>query len=741
MQSIKKIIYAIFLLVYVTPVASLAIETKSDKESVSYVAGRMGERKIYAFNYQGVELLPSRQMSQFLQVSDFYMRLRPNDLLRGFRLKDKDWAPGKDLGGAYSERPLSFGQWLAGFARIYRATSDDTVKDRAIYLMDEWGKTISQDGSYGYRQGEGGHYDYDKFVGGLVDMYEFTGSEQALVYLDKITSWAENNLDRSNEYALPTEWYTLSENLYRAYELTGKQRYYNFAKTWEYEEYWDAFARNEDVFLALDAAKRHKSYHAYSHVNSLSSAAMAYSATGKKHYLDSIINGYNFLKNTQLFATGGYGPEESYIVPNGLPEVLLGHRRGEANVDVRFHFETSCGSWAGFKLARYLMEFTGEAQYGDWIERLVYNGVGAMVPMNNYGMIMYGSSYNLYGAQKSHSTVWFCCQGSLPQAVADYHNLIYFKDVNSIYVNLYIPSIVDWESSSGNIRIIQKTLYPEDNVVRLQIDTNAPADFELKFRVPLWAKDGIGVAVNGQVQDIETKSGTWAKVRRKWINGDIVTLTFDIKPRAEPLPGYVSPLAVMCGPVVMVQATAPKLQELMPTTKSLRFPADYLEIGQQVRVNPARNLHTNQEMRPFYDLKSGEYYRMYFNRENYQKIPLSSIDFHGDWNAYQSGKQAKAIGSTFSAEFEGTAIVWEGRRLDNAGIATVTIDGQDYGDIDQFSTNNVHVGRMDQREVPFRWSVNNLLSGKHKIVVTVSGRMNKASKGSAINVSGLTAYK
>ena len=397
-----------------------------------------GVRVLRAFNYDGVQLLPSMHLAQLKEVRDYYMQLRPNDILRGFRLKEKDWAPGKDLGGAYSERPLSFGQWLGGFARIYRATGDIFVRDRALYLMNEWGKTISDNGAYGYRDQKRGHYDYDKMVGGLIDVYEYIGSQDALTYLERITEWAEKNLDRSNEYALPTEWYTLSENLYRAYELTGNERYREFAEVWEYTDFWNSLGEGSDVFRQLVNAKQHPSYHAYSHVNSLSSAAMAYSVTAEQKYLDAIVGGYEFLKNTQFYATGGYGPEESLIVPNGLPETLLGIRRGEANVDVRFHFETSCGSWAGFKLGRYLMQFTGQAHYGDWIERLFYNGVGALVPMNDYGMIMYGSSYNLYGAQKSHSTVWFCCQGSLPQTVADYHNLLYFHDEDNIYVNLFV---------------------------------------------------------------------------------------------------------------------------------------------------------------------------------------------------------------------------------------------------------------------------------------------------------------
>ena len=314
------------------------------------------------FNYEGVELLPGRLHDQYHQVKDFYLELRDADILKGFRTRNGKRAPGDGIPGAYSEGALTFGQWLSAFSRMYKITDDSAIRTKTLYLMNEWGKTIDDDGFFGYSAPphNPGHYIYDKMVGGLVDIYEYIGDERALKYLDKITTWAENNLDRSNPYALPTEWYTLSENLYRAYELTGDKRYYDFAKVWEYNDYWDIFAKNESPFQdILKKNPKHESYHAYSHVNALSSAAMAYKITGEKHYLDTIVNAYDFFTKTQMFATGGLGPEENFVVPDGLPETLIGDRRGASNVDVRFHFETACGSWAGFKLSRYLMTFTG----------------------------------------------------------------------------------------------------------------------------------------------------------------------------------------------------------------------------------------------------------------------------------------------------------------------------------------------------------------------------------------------
>jgi len=148
--------------------------------------GGSGDPKgvIQPFNYEGVQLLDGRLKDQFEQVKDFYFALRDNDLLKNFRERAGLLAPeGPDLGGAYSRSGLTFGQWLSAFARMYKITGDVAIRDKAIYLMDEWAKTI--DGYY-----KPGHYVYDKDVQGLVDMYEYIGIERALhQFFDKSAGW------------------------------------------------------------------------------------------------------------------------------------------------------------------------------------------------------------------------------------------------------------------------------------------------------------------------------------------------------------------------------------------------------------------------------------------------------------------------------------------------------------------------------------------------------------------------
>ena len=40
--------------------------------------------------------------------------------------------------------------------------------------------------------------------------------------------------------------------------------------------------------------------------------------------------------------------------------------------------EVSCCSWAVFKLCNYLLMLTGEARFGDWGGKLLYNGCGGV---------------------------------------------------------------------------------------------------------------------------------------------------------------------------------------------------------------------------------------------------------------------------------------------------------------------------------------------------------------------------
>jgi uncharacterized protein len=553
---------------------------------------------IQPFDYDCVRLSDGMLKRQFRQTRDFYFSIPDDDILKGFRQRAGLRAPGNDLGGWYSGDPKVtywwskgdtfnvFGQWLSGMARLSKAGQDEELKNKAVHLMIEWSKTIEDDGYFFYsRHPNAPHYIYDKMVCGLIDISQFCDRKDALVFLERITDWAISNLDRIRQPNVgSTEWYTLSENLYRAYVITGNPKYKNFAEVWLYPAYWN--------FFTGGSSARPYRYHAYSHVNTLSSAAMAYEVTGDPHYLAVITKAYDWLERTQFYATGGYGPEEEILPPDGSLSKSL--------EDSFRSFETICGSWAAFKLSRYLMQFTGEARYGDWIENVVYNAIGAALPMTGNGQTFYYSDYRMGGARKIYHLdgTWPCCSGTFPQVVADYHNVIYFKDKNGIYVNLFVPSTVAWQQAETNVSVIQETAYPESETSRLIVNPSHPVEFDLRIRVPKWAT-GCTLYVNKGKLSVGSSPGKWTSILRTWHPGDRVDIELPMSVRCIPVDAqHPNRVALAYGPVVLVQTAQPTLpltkEVLMKRADSLTFsgvqqlPQDFLpfyRIGQNVPYN------------------------------------------------------------------------------------------------------------------------------------------------------------
>ncbi len=520
--------------------AALSAKPSAHAPTPSSSAGRL---QIKAFDYEGVKLLDSRWKTQVKTARNYYLNVSNDDILCGFRAQAGLPAPGQPLGGwCAKDSQTVFGQWLSGMARMYRATGDTALRDKASYLLTEWAKTVKADGDCRMR-----HYSYDKMVCGLVDLQRYAEHPDAVPLLEKITDWASRTLEHENMivvpnhntmyYGRPQEWYTLSENLFRAYELTGDPKFRKFAEVWLYHQYWNKFANTSSP---TDA----QGVHAYSHVNTFSSAAMTYGVTGDPMYLRVIENAYDFLQNTQCFATGGYGPNERFMAADGSLGKAL-----ETRSDT---FETLCGSWAGFKLSRYLMQFTGEARYGDWIERLLYNGTGAALPLRPGGRNFYYSDYRTSGGMKvNYWDNYTCCSGTLFEDVADYYNLIYYKDASSLYVNLYLPSEVSWRQADGEIRLVQETSYPEAETSVLRLGMEQSADFSLKLRVPSWSKD-MSVKVNGTSAGVACRPGDWAVVTRTWSPGDRVEIRIPMRLRMWPVdPQHVNRVAIVRGPVVL----------------------------------------------------------------------------------------------------------------------------------------------------------------------------------------------
>ena len=562
--------------------------------------------KIEPFNFRGVRLLKSRWQEQYQSARDFYHGVSDDDILCGFRAAAGLPAPGKTLGGWCEKNSGTvLGQWLSGMSRMYCATGDTAMRDKAVLLMREFAKTVKPDGDCGLR-----HYPYEKLACGLVDLKAYADFDESIPLLEKITDWASRTFDRERAPAAPQpwemhsgkplEWYTLSENLYRAYQLTGNPKFKDFAEVWLYHHYWNKFADSADPADAYGV-------HAYSHVNTFSSAAMAYAVSADPVYLRIIKNAYDFLQNTQCYATGGYGPAERIMPTNGNLGKALDFRMDS--------FESPCGSWAGFKLTRYLMQFTGEARYGDWAERLLYNGVGAALPIKTGGRSFYYADFRIAGLKYYHRSPYTCCSGSYIQDMAEYHNQVYYRDDSGIYVNLYLPSEAVWNRPEGEVKLVQETRYPEAETSTLTVQMKRNMTFAVKCRVPGWAQ-GMSLKVNGAPSGVACTPGSWAVVSRMWNPGDRLEVQIPLRFRLQAIDKWhPNRVAVVRGPVVLVQEgnTHEPIFQLPEREDDLNkrlVPASQAAV---FLLKPPDGTNVQGRFLPYYLIGESHIYRMYFD--------------------------------------------------------------------------------------------------------------------------------
>ncbi len=568
--------------------------------------------RIRAFDYDGVRLGKSRWSAQYQRSRDFYFGVSNDDILHGFRAAAQLPAPGKALGGWCTPNSNTvFGQWLSGMSRMAKAGNDPAMRDKAAYLMTEFAKTVAADGNCRMN-----HYPFEKLICGLVDMHRYSGNPDAMKLAEKTTDWAIKNFDRTrlpaspkpweNHSGKPLEWYTVGENLLRAYEETGNAKFREFGEVWLYHPYWNKFA---ETSAPTDAS----GVHAYSHVNTFSSAAMAYAVSGDDKYLRVIRNAYDFLQNSQTYATGGYGPVERIMPPGSLGTALEFQPNS---------FEAPCGSWAGFKLARYLTQFTGEARYGDWAERLLYNGIGSALEINGAGRHFYYADYRVGAGVKIFSrNAYTCCSGTYIQDTADFPNLIYYKSDSDLYVSLYVPSEVTWKRQNGEVTLLQETQYPEAETSTMTLRMAQPSQFGLRLRVPGWARD-VSVKINGAPAQVTCTPGTWADIRRTWNNGDRVELRIPLRLRWSAVDAqHPKRVAAVRGPVVLVQegnvhepifklpvSDEDLNRQLVPTREAGTF-----------KFEPPDGKNVQALFRPFYAIGPEFYYRMYFDLD---RLPI-----------------------------------------------------------------------------------------------------------------------
>lgn len=526
--------------------------------------------------YRGVTLGDSLWKRQFDQTMEMYLAIPDDSLLHPFRKQAGLPAPGRPLDGWYGKGMSTFGQKLSAFAKAWTGTGEGRFKEKALHLASEWFACAD----HAPQLLEHDTYVFDKLIGGLIDLHEHLDCDRALEFVGKLTDSAirrfKHDIPRDgiqNEHLWGPhmiEWYTLPEQLLRAYRITRDAKYLDFAKEWDYAFYWQH---------ALDGDFRIGARHAYSHINALSSGAQLYLATGEEKYLKAIIAIHDEVLAYHTFATGGYGPAESLFVDRdswlgdslkpawdaGLqdPVYTAFDEKPKARDDRWGSCEVSCCAWAVFKICGYLLSITGEARFGDWAERMLVNGVGGQLPITQDGKVMYYAGYWLDGAVKTtedrrmfddgSNFHWQCCTGTFPQDVAEYCNLLVYLDDEGVSISQYLPFAADFSVGGRSVTLVNESNWPAKSRLRFTVRVSEDTEFRLRLRVPSWLTEAAIVKVNGVRQDIACMPNKWAEIRRVWKNGDVVSADFPHTLRFSSVDAH-SPevMALHYGPMVLV---------------------------------------------------------------------------------------------------------------------------------------------------------------------------------------------
>src|SRR5215510_5272565 len=412
---------------------------------------------ISLFAYSQVELLEGLFRSQFDINHKVLLVMDEDGLLKPFRQRQGMPAPGPDMGGWYDNSKdfdppngsfhgfipgHTFGQYLSGLARAYAVTGDKATQAKVQRLVRTFAETVEPTGKF-YLDYRLPGYTFDKTCCGLIDAHEFAADPIALDVLKRATDAVlphlpEKALSRAEQEARPhkslaytwDETYTLPENFFLAYQRSGDKRYRDLAERFIYREYYDALAANQNALPGK---------HAYSHVNTLSSAMQAYLVLGDEKYLRAAVNGLRMVEE-QSYATGGWGPDEAFVEPGkGLLDASLGTTHAS--------FETPCGAYGHFKITRYLLRVTRDSRYGDSMERMLYNTIAGATPILADGTSFYYSDYNNSAKKAHYRDKWPCCSGTFPQLTADYGISSYYRGQGGIYVNLFVPSKLSWSEN------------------------------------------------------------------------------------------------------------------------------------------------------------------------------------------------------------------------------------------------------------------------------------------------------
>lgn len=590
----------------------------------------------------------------------YLLELDPDRMLSGFRSEAGLSPRAPKYGGWESEGVAGqfLGHYLSACAWYYSYTKDKRFKDRISYMVDELsecqkangngyvaatpdGKRIFAEIASGkvYSQGfdlNGGWvplYVMHKVLAGLIDVYEKMGNAEALKVASGLGHFLYDTfhgLDEEKMQAvLACEYGGMNEALANLYAVTGEPEFLAVAERFDNHK-----AVMEPLANCIDSLE---GLHANTQVPKMVGCARMYEITGSKR--DSVIASFFWetVVRNHTYVNGGNSDGEHFGAPGKLND-RLGTSTSE-----------TCNTYNMLKLTEHLFTWNPDERYVDYYEKALYNHILATQNPED-GMGVYYTPLFSGGARSylSKFNSFVCCSGSGVENHVKYSSFIYAEDADGgLYVNLFIPSRLDWKDAG--MVVTQMTELPSDSTVLFRISCGRSVRRTLHLRHPRWSRE-MRILVNGKIVATSSESGRYVSVNRKWKNGDVVEVKFNLMLRTESMPDNPSRLGIFYGPVLLAGALGkeePDLETEIPVLVTdgrpvdewitklsdypLRFKTNNVGEPSDVELRPFCRLH-NQHYMVYWDVfgrdewnRAQEAYRTELRR--IQELDKITVDY------------------------------------------------------------------------------------------------------------------
>lgn len=536
-----------------------APETTPFDASVSY-ARNPTQTKVRPFAMTQVRLLPGPFADAAEWNRGYMSRLPVDRLVRNFRVNAGLPTSAAPFGGW--ERPNNgqaldrgselrghfTGHFLSASAQLYASAGDAAAKAKADEMVDELAQC--------QRRLSGGYlsafpseffdrldrrenvwapfYTVHKIMAGMLDMYTLAGNEQALQVVQQMAGWADqwtaSKSEAHMQEILETEYGGMNEVLYNLAAVTGEDRWAQAGDRFTKKRFFNPLALRRDELRGL---------HVNTHIPQVIGAARRYELSSDTRFHDVADYFWYEVTGARSYVTTGTSNGEGWLTS---PRQLAAELKRSAAT------EECCCSYNMLKLTRHLYQWTADPRYFDYYERALLNmRLGTIQPET--GATQYYLSLTP-GAWKSFSTPFdsfWCCTGTGVEEYSKLNDSIYWHDENSVFVNLFIASELNWEEKG--IRIRQETGFPARPETALQISAAKPVKMTIQLRVPEWA-NGATVKINGKALEASAGGGSYFTLSRVW-KDDRVELSLPMRLRAEPLPDDPRQMAFLYGPLVL----------------------------------------------------------------------------------------------------------------------------------------------------------------------------------------------